>query len=399
MVQSESDTHALRWNTDEGKFMERFPEKKRKNFNRYYYRRQQAQDTNSDDQLLQWEIEPSNGGRYGTTRRSNTRDNHNLQKEGHIYQKPSKQGIMDKTNGNADSLNRRQEMERIRLLKSDHLSADRLPTSERSLLYRQLYGQERSSSSRRSSFSKSSKSLNRNYMEFSDKTTESSRIYEEIKNKSSESFPKLVETFSERNDGTGIYTKISTNKKTRSNEGFGSDGKNSGKKEMVSSNPTTPKYRRKIEKRSSSLPRRKISTTSIQKSDGVTHTDFPYYDEKLSKTEESPITPNLTNRRSTSYENVNFEDDFMKKLSTKSESKTAAGKCSKDSGKEKKIEETDVNKFKPITPIYNFEDGCQDMTSLTSSGYDTQTNSIVSTSDQIPYSLKLNKNYLSLPQP
>lgn len=313
--------------------------------------------------------------------KSSSRDNQS-QKDGHIYQKPKHQD--DKSTGNADSLKRRQEMERIRLLKSDHLSADRLSTSDRSF-YRQIYGQERSS--RRSSFSKSSKSLNRNY-EFCDKTD--SRIYEEIKNKSSDSFPKLESSCGNLNDG--IYTKI-TAKKTRSNDGFMSDGKG-GKKEIIS-NPTTPKYKRKIEKRSSSLPRRKISSTSIQKSDGVTHTDFPY-DEKLLKSDETPITPNLMNRRSSSYENVNFEEDFMKKLSTKC-GKTEE-KERKENDKDKKNEEGE-GKFKPITPIYQFEDASHDMTSLTSSGYDTQTNSIVSTSEQIPYSLKLNKNYLNSTTP
>lgn len=326
-------------------------------------------------------MEPS--CRYGTSRmgsKSGSRDNQS-QKDGHIYQKPKHQD--DKSTGNTDSLKRRQEMERLRLLKSGTHSADRLSMSDRSF-YRQLYSQERSS--RRSSFSKSSKSLNRNY-EFCDKPD--SRIYEEIKHKSSDCFPKF-ESSSGINDG--IYTKINA-KKTRSNEGFISDGKG-GKKEIIS-NPTTPKYKRKMEKRSSSLPRRKVSSTSIQKSDGVTHTDFPY-DEKLLKHEEAPITPNVTNRRSSSYENVNFEEDFMKKLSTK---------CGKSDEKEGKEEEKDKKneegegKFKSLTPIYHFEDMSHDMTSLTSSGYDTQTNSIVSTTDHVPYSLKLNKNFITSSTP
>ncbi|KAK6621096.1 hypothetical protein RUM43_011402 [Polyplax serrata] len=348
------------------------------------------QDLNSEDQLLNWEMETN--ARYVTPRvgsKSLGREGQ-TQKDGHIYQKPKHQN--EKSSGNGDSLKRKQEMERMRLLKSDHLSADILPTSDRSF-YRQLYGQERSS--RRSSFSKSSKSLNRNY-EYGNKTE--SRIYEEIKNKSSDSFPKLESSSGNLNDG--IYTKINA-KKTRSNEGFISEEK-AGKKEIIS-NPTTPKYKRKVEKRSSSLPRRKISLTSIQKSDGVTHTDFPY-DEKLLKSED-PITPNLTNRRSSSYENVNFEEDFMKKLDINCSGKgrhQGDNETKEDGEKEKKNERGDADgKYKTLNPLYlHLEDVCShDMTSLTSSGYDTQTNSIVSTSDQIPYSLKLNKNYLNSTTP
>lgn len=43
-------------------------------------------------------------------------------------------------------------------------------------------------------------------------------------------------------------------------------------------------------------------------------------------------------------------------------------------------------------------EGPHDMTSLTSSGYDTQTNSIISTSE-VPYSLKVSNNYLASSSP
>lgn len=158
-----------------------------------------------------------------------------------------------------------------------------------------------------------------------------------------------------------------------------------GKKETAASSPSTPKYKRKCEKRSSSLPRRKISTTSMSRTDGVTHTDFPYDENLLKPREEAPILASLTNRRSSSYENVNSEDELPKK-----EAKEAARK------EEEKEEAKGEANFKPI---YTFDDIPHDMTSLTSSGYDTQTNSIVSTCEQIPYSLKISKSYINSTTP
>lgn len=351
----------------------------------------QAQDLSSDNQLIQWEIEPTN--RYSTPRvssksprsvRQSLRDTNTSRQDNHIYHKPKQPD--DKSSINTDSLKRRQEMDRIRALKTEHSSSDRLSASDRSS-YRQLYIPDRSS--RRNSISKSSKSLNKNY-EFCLSDKNEMRIYEEIKNKSSDSFGKLDSSSGNLNEN--IYTKI-LEKRIRSNDGLLADGKNM-KKEAMSS-PSTPKYKRKIEKRSSSLPRRKTSIASIQRAEGVTHTDFPY-DEKLIKSDESPITPNLMNRRSSSYENIHFEEDFMGKLTLKQGNKND-GKDRKEE-KDGKNEDND-SKFKPITPIYTFEDLQHDMTSLTSSGYDTQTNSIVSTCEQIPYSLKINKNYINSTTP
>jgi len=165
---------------------------------------------------------------------------------------------------------------------------------------------ERTPRSRKSSVSKSSKSLN---------------VYEEIRHHSSSNID-------------GIYAKIN-------------------ERETLSSTPVTPKYSRKIEKRSSSLPRRKTSRL-----EPVTHTDFPY-DEKYK--EEAPIRPEVLSRRSSSFENLlPFSIPQPKN--------------------HEKIEHA------------------QDMTSLTSSGYDTQTNSIIST-NEIPYSLKISNNYLTSSSP
>ncbi|KAL0266853.1 UNVERIFIED_CONTAM: hypothetical protein PYX00_009289 [Menopon gallinae] len=307
-----------------------------------------------------WEVEPTS--RYSSSRMSKrTRDSNQSEKDAHIYQKPKHE---EKGNQSADSLKRRQD-------KAELSSTDQLPTADRSP-YRQLYPDR---CSRRSSISKSSKSLNKNY-DFCLSDKSDARIYEEIKNKSSDSFPKLESTLNDN-----IYTKI-LEKKARSNDGL-LDVKVAGKKETAASSPSTPKYKRKSEKRSSSLPRRKISTTSMNRSDGVTHTDFPY-DENLLKREDTPILPSLTNRRSSSYENVNSEDELPKE---------------KDAKEPRKEEEKEAKGETNFKPIYTFDDIPHDMTSLTSSGYDTQTNSIVSTCEQIPYSLKISKNYINSTTP
>lgn len=171
---------------------------------------------------------------------------------------------------------------------------------------------DRTSRSRRSSVSKSSKSLNE------------TRIYEEIRHQSSATL----------NDE--VYTKLQERKE-------------------LPSTPATPKYPRRLEKRSASLPRRKTSPRPLP----VTHTDFPY-DDKFK--DEVPITPNVTSRRSTSFENI-----------------------APFSVPEPKLEDKCVHEP-------------HDMTSLTSSGYDTQTNSIIST-NEVPYSLKISNNYLTSSTP